>query len=101
MQDGLKRVLDYSDYLAAPEDGKRYEIVGGDLLVTPAPRPVHQRVLLRLASPGDVIDETWFVKSDGKWLPEAQQLKWKPRMAELTARCDAPAAIRPIETVSL
>ncbi len=50
MQDGLKRVLDYSDYLAAPEDGKRYEIVGGNLLVTPAPRPVHQRVLLRLAT---------------------------------------------------
>lgn len=45
MQDGLKRVLDYSDYLAAPEDGNRYEILRGDLLVTPAPRPVHQRVL--------------------------------------------------------
>jgi len=50
VQDGLKRVLDYSDYLAAPEDGKRYEIVRGDLLVTRSPRPVHQRVLLRLAA---------------------------------------------------
>jgi Uma2 family endonuclease len=50
VQDGLGSVLDYSDYLAAPEDGKRYEIVGGNLLVTPAPRPLHQRVLLRLAT---------------------------------------------------
>ena len=45
MRDGLKRVLDYSDYLATPEDGKRYEILRGDLLVTPAPRTIHQRVL--------------------------------------------------------
>lgn len=50
MQNGLKRVLNYSDYLAAPEDGRRYEIVRGNLLVTPSPRPVHQRVLLRLAT---------------------------------------------------
>lgn len=44
MADGLKRVLDYSDYLATPDDGKRYEIIGGDLYVTPSPRTVHQRV---------------------------------------------------------
>lgn len=48
MQDGLKRVLDYADYLAAPDDGRRYEIVAGELLVTPSPRPVHQRVVARL-----------------------------------------------------
>jgi Uma2 family endonuclease len=57
MQDGLKRVLDYSDYLAAPEDGKRYEILRGDLLVTPAPRPAHQRALVRLVRAlGDYFD---------------------------------------------
>jgi Uma2 family endonuclease len=33
---------------ALPDDGKRYEAVHGELLVTPAPRPVHQRVLGRL-----------------------------------------------------
>lgn len=48
MQDGLKRVFDYSDYLATPDDGKRYEILRGKLLVTPAPRPLHQRVVGRL-----------------------------------------------------
>ena len=33
---------------ALPEDGNRYETVHGELLVTPAPRPLHQIVLLRL-----------------------------------------------------
>lgn len=50
MPDGLKRVLDYSDYASIPEDGKRYEIIVGELFVTPAPRPVHQRVVGRLYS---------------------------------------------------
>ena len=44
----LKRKLDYSDYLAAPDDGKRYEIVRGDLYVTPSPSPMHQRISRRL-----------------------------------------------------
>ena len=48
MEPGIKRVLDYSDYVAAPEDGNRYEIIGGELHVTPAPRPLHQRVSRRL-----------------------------------------------------
>jgi Uma2 family endonuclease len=33
---------------AFPEDGKRYETVHGELLVTPAPRHLHQRVVTRL-----------------------------------------------------
>ncbi len=50
MQDGLERALEYSDYVALPDDGKRYEILAGSLLVTPAPRPLHQRVVTRLAA---------------------------------------------------
>jgi Uma2 family endonuclease len=34
---------------AMPEDGHRRELVGGVLLVTPAPSPTHQSVVLRLA----------------------------------------------------
>lgn len=34
--------------LALPADGKRYETVYGELLVTPAPRAWHQEVLARL-----------------------------------------------------
>lgn len=31
-----------------PEDGNRYEVVRGQLLVTPAPRPLHQEIVGRL-----------------------------------------------------
>ena len=44
----LKRKLDYSDYVATPDDGKRYEILDGDLCVNPSPSPLHQRVSRRL-----------------------------------------------------
>jgi Uma2 family endonuclease len=33
---------------ALPDDGKRYEVVYGELLVTPAPRPRHQRIAGRI-----------------------------------------------------
>lgn len=33
---------------ALPDDGNRYEVVHGELLVTPAPRPLHQLVIQRL-----------------------------------------------------
>ncbi|MDF2629523.1 MAG: hypothetical protein K0R39_3354 [Symbiobacteriaceae bacterium] len=39
----------YDDYKLLPED-KRYEIIEGELLMTPAPNVRHQRVLMRLAN---------------------------------------------------
>src|SRR5687767_12118987 len=45
---GLKQTLDYSDYAAILPDGNRYEILEGELYVTPAPNPLHQRVSKRL-----------------------------------------------------
>lgn len=36
--------LTYEDYLVLPDDGKRYEILTGDLFVTPAPTPRHQSI---------------------------------------------------------
>jgi Uma2 family endonuclease len=35
---------------ALPEDGNRYEVVHGELLVTPAPRWLHQEVIRRLVT---------------------------------------------------
>ena len=35
---------------ALPVDGNRYEVVHGELLVSPAPRPFHQEVVWRLMS---------------------------------------------------
>jgi Uma2 family endonuclease len=45
---GLKHKLDWSDHAGAPEDGLRYEILDGGLLVTPCPSPLHQWVSKRL-----------------------------------------------------
>jgi len=45
---GLKQKLDYSDYARIPPDGKRYELLEGDVYVTPAPSPRHQRISRRL-----------------------------------------------------
>lgn len=38
-------VLTYEDYCQLPNDGRRYEILDGELAVTPAPTPSHQEVL--------------------------------------------------------
>ncbi len=39
--------LTYADFAALPEDGKRYEILDGDLYVSPSPQTDHQRVIAR------------------------------------------------------
>lgn len=43
-----QRKLEYADYAALPDDGKRYEIIDGELHMTPSPSPLHQRVSRRL-----------------------------------------------------
>jgi Uma2 family endonuclease len=44
----MQRPLTYDDLLEMPEDGKRYEVIGGELLVNPAPRRDHQEVVANL-----------------------------------------------------
>lgn len=39
----------YEDYALLPDDGKRYEVIRGELYVSAAPRPLHQRVITRLS----------------------------------------------------
>jgi Uma2 family endonuclease len=34
----------YSEYARLPDDGNRYEVIDGEVCVTPAPGPPHQRV---------------------------------------------------------
>jgi Uma2 family endonuclease len=38
----------YSEYARFPDDGNRYEVVDGEVLVTPSPSPMHQLVLGRV-----------------------------------------------------
>lgn len=41
-------LLTYSDYQRLPDDGRRYEILDGELSMSPSPQTLHQRVLLNL-----------------------------------------------------
>lgn len=44
------RAYTYADLAAMPDDGNRYEIIGGELIVAPAPTTNHQRVVNRLST---------------------------------------------------
>jgi len=63
----LRTKLAYADLAHTPDDGLRYEILDGEVHVTPSPRPRHQRVSRRLqrmledyfehtSAPGEVFD---------------------------------------------
>jgi Uma2 family endonuclease len=42
------RPLTWADLEAMPDDGHRFELVDGVLLMSPSPRPLHQRAVARL-----------------------------------------------------
>ncbi|MGH2558984.1 MAG: Uma2 family endonuclease [Thermomicrobiales bacterium] len=44
----VPRPLTYEDLLNTPDDNNRYEIIGGELVVSPAPVPVHQEIIVGL-----------------------------------------------------
>jgi Uma2 family endonuclease len=45
-----RAVLTWEHYLELPNDGKRYEIIDGELYVSPAPSTKHQRVATNLTT---------------------------------------------------
>ena len=46
----LPNPFTYDDYIVLPDDGKRYEIIEGDVSLTPASSTRHQEVQIRLSS---------------------------------------------------
>ncbi len=44
----LSNAFTVDDLEAMPDDGRRYELIGGAIVMTPAPEPLHQRVGLGL-----------------------------------------------------
>jgi Uma2 family endonuclease len=40
----------YAEFARLPDDGNRYEVIAGELYVTPAPGSIHQQVSIRLSS---------------------------------------------------
>lgn len=100
---------------ALPDDGKRYEVVHNELLVTPAPRALHQIILLRLidalavacgpssayvrlTSPADISwDDDSLVQPDVFVVPraEAATLDWaRMRTLLLVAEVLSPSTAR-------
>jgi Uma2 family endonuclease len=58
---------------ALPDDGNRYEVVNGELLVTPAPRPWHEVLVARLIS---AIDAYLRVEPVGIVLGSRADISW-------------------------
>ncbi len=67
------------DALREVEDGHRYELIDGSLIVTPAPRPVHQDVAFALA----------------RMLHEARSPELKVFMAPVDVRIDDGTVLQP------
>jgi len=44
----------YQDYLHLPDNGKRYQVISGELYMVPAPIPFHQRILRKV---GKLLDQ--------------------------------------------
>lgn len=45
-----RRGWSYAEFARLPDDGNRYEVIDGELCVTPAPNPIHTRIAFKLAS---------------------------------------------------
>ncbi len=45
-----RTILTYADYAALPDDGQRYELHEGELVLTPAPGTQHQSVIVSLGA---------------------------------------------------
>jgi len=44
----------YQDYIHFPDNGKRYQIINGEVYMSPAPVPYHQRIIIKLSK---ILDE--------------------------------------------
>jgi Uma2 family endonuclease len=62
---GLRMTAD--EFLGIPDDGYNYELIDGVVVMSPSPKPVHQRVAMEIAS-----QITWFLRDHpvGEALPE-------------------------------
>ena len=45
-----KKPFTYQDYLQLPDDGKRYEVINGELIMAPSPITIHQMINMSLSA---------------------------------------------------
>ena len=55
--------LTYEDYLELPDDGKRYELIEGELILNPTPIPRHQQIVRKI---GVSLDHYFTAHGDGE-----------------------------------
>jgi hypothetical protein len=101
---GERVILTYKDYEALPADGRRYEVHEGELSVTPAPSPRHQRILGNL---NDIVAAAWSATAGSRgrlpWLwRSSRPPRWRSIAApsasstpgyQLVARAAGPEAV--------
>jgi Uma2 family endonuclease len=46
----VSNIWTYADYAALPEDGRRFEVIDGQLIEMPAPTSTHQEIVLEVAA---------------------------------------------------
>ena len=101
--------LTVDDLEAMPDDGHRYELLDGVLIVSPAPRPLHQRMAFRLAMLLDGLAPPGPSRSRSRRLPCcAEAGETGTRMAERTgghgcaptATCGIVAAVMRASTIA-
>ncbi|MBI3848388.1 MAG: Uma2 family endonuclease [Planctomycetes bacterium] len=61
----------YDDYMRLPDDGKRYEILWGELIVSPSASYRHQLVIARMT---DALSEFLRGRDLGQWLPSPMDI---------------------------
>jgi Uma2 family endonuclease len=81
--------LTYSDWLQCPDDGRLYELMGGELIVTPPPGVEHQRIsrnlefrlleYLRKTGRGEVFDAPIGVRLNDDEVLEPDDCATRPR----------------------
>jgi Uma2 family endonuclease len=77
--------LDYGNLQGMPDDGHRYELIDGTLLVSPAPNGIHQRCAFRLGKlfdgarrPGTEVllgPFDWLVKQNTVFIPDVMVIR--------------------------
>lgn len=74
----LSNAFTVDDLESMPDDGKRYELIGGAIVMTPAPEPIHQRVgqgLIRLIEDACPPRHEAFISPIDFDLPDGQRVE--------------------------